>query len=84
MSKAVRAGTTEIGLLRKLSQQLVPGQSIAIMDKDGNPIGLFTSLVDVPREKIKWIMDWQELAEDVSQSWDTHKTAVELVSEGRR
>jgi hypothetical protein len=72
-----------IGLLEKLNL----GESVTLVGSEGVPQALLVSLKPVLREtQVEADSDvrWEALARQVSEAWQSKKSAVELLSEMRR
>jgi hypothetical protein len=73
--------------LRSLLEELNLGDTVTLIGAEGMPEALLVSLKPVPREteaEADWEARWAALARQVSDAWQSEKSAVELLSEMRR
>ena len=73
--------------LRRLLEELDLGDTVTLIGSGGAPQALLVSLKPVPREALaesEWEARWDALAQEVSEAWQSEKSAVELLSEMRR
>ena len=73
--------------LRRLLEELDPGDTITLIGAEGVPQALLVSPRPAPREapaESDWEARWDALAQQVSEAWQSEKGAVELLSEMRR
>ena len=64
-----------------------PGDTVTLIGSEGAPQALLVSLKPAPREALaesEWEARWDVLAQQVSDAWQSEKSAVELLSEMRR
>jgi hypothetical protein len=73
--------------LRGLLEELNLGDTVTLVGSEGVPQALLVSLRPVLREteaETDWDARWDALARQVSDAWQSEKSAVELLSEMRR
>ena len=73
--------------LRRLLEELDLGDTVTLIGAEGVPQALLVSLRSGLREtpaESDWEARWDALAEQVSEAWQSEKSAVELLSEMRR
>ena len=73
--------------LRSLLEELNLGETVTLIGAEGVPRALLVSLKPVLREnqeEADWDAHWDALARQVSQAWNSEKSAVELLTEMRR
>ena len=73
--------------LRSLLEELNLGDTVTLIGSEGKPQALLVSLKPVVREteaEADWEPRWDALARQVSDAWQSEKSAVELLSEMRR
>jgi hypothetical protein len=73
--------------LRSLLEELNLGETVTLIGAEGVPRALLVSLKPVLREnqeEADWDARWHALAHQVSQAWNSEKSAVELLTEMRR
>lgn len=73
--------------LRRLLEELNLGETVTLIGSEGMPQALLVSLKPVLREteaEADWEARWDALARQVSDAWQSEKSAVELLSEMRR
>jgi hypothetical protein len=73
--------------LRGLLEELNLGDTVTLVGSEGVPQALLVSLRPVLREteaEADWDARWDALARQVSDAWQSEKSAVELLSEMRR
>lgn len=73
--------------LEELLGKLQLGETITLVSPEGTPVAVLVSLKsasDKPRTASDWIAKWDALAQKVSQSWKSDKSAVEILTEMRR
>jgi hypothetical protein len=73
--------------LRRLLEELDLGDTVTLIGSEGAPQALLVSLKPAPREVLaesEWEARWDVLAQQVSDAWQSEKSAVELLSEMRR
>lgn len=73
--------------LRGLLEELNLGDTVTLIGSEGKPEALLVSLKPVLREteeEANWEARWDTLARQVSDAWQSEKSAVELLSEMRR
>jgi len=73
--------------LRRLLEELNLGDTVTLIGPEGVPQALLVSLRPAPREaaaESDWEARWDALAQQVSEAWQSEKSAVELLSEMRR
>jgi hypothetical protein len=73
--------------LRGLLEELTLGETVTLIGAEGMPQALLVSLKPVSREteaEADWEARWAALARQVSDAWQSEKSAVELLSEMRR
>jgi hypothetical protein len=73
--------------LRRLLEELDLGDTVTLIGSEGAPQALLVSLKPAPREALaesEWEARWDVLAQQVSDAWQSEKSAVELLSEMRR
>jgi hypothetical protein len=73
--------------LRSLLEELNLGETVTLVGAEGVPRALLVSLKPVLREiqeEADWDARWDALARQVSQAWNSEKSAVELLTEMRR
>ena len=73
--------------LRSLLEELNLGETVTLIGAEGVPRALLVSLKPVLREiqeEADWDARWDALARQVSQAWNSDKSAVELLTEMRR
>ena len=73
--------------LRSLLEELNLGETVTLIGSEGMPQALLVSLKPVLREteaEADWEARWDALARQVSEAWQSEKSAVELLSEMRR
>jgi len=73
--------------LRRLLEELTLGETVTLIGSEGMPRALLVSLKPVLREteaEADWEARWDALARQVSDAWQSEKSAVELLSEMRR
>jgi hypothetical protein len=73
--------------LRSLLEELNLGETVTLIGAEGVPRALLVSLKPVLREiqeEADWDARWDALARQVSQAWNSEKSAVELLTEMRR
>ena len=73
--------------LRDLLEELNLGETVTLLGAEGVPRALLVSLKPALREiqeEADWDARWDALARQVSQAWNSDKSAVELLTEMRR
>jgi len=73
--------------LKGLLEELNLGETVTLVGSEGVPQALLVSLKPVLREtqvEADWDARWEALARQVSDAWQSRKSAVELLSEMRR
>jgi hypothetical protein len=73
--------------LRSLLEELNLGETVTLIGAEGVPRALLVSLKPALREvqeEADWDARWDALARQVSQAWNSDKSAVELLTEMRR
>ena len=73
--------------LRSLLEELNPGETVTLIGSGGMPQALLVSHNPVLRDtetEADWETRWDALARQVSDAWQSEKSAVELLSEMRR
>jgi hypothetical protein len=74
--------------LPDLLAQLPLGETVTLLDTEGQPLALLVSLKrESPtpaRSTENWRDEWEELAKKVSAAWKGDKSAVETLIEMRR
>ena len=73
--------------LKGLLEELNLGDTVTLIGAEGMPQALLVSLKPVSREteaEADWEARWAALARQVSEAWQSEKSAVELLSEMRR
>jgi hypothetical protein len=73
--------------LRSLLEELNLGETVTLISAEGVPRALLVSLKPALREiqeEADWDARWDALARQVSQAWNSDKSAVELLTEMRR
>jgi hypothetical protein len=73
--------------LRGLLEELNLGDTVTLIGSEGKPEALLVSLKPVLREteeEANWEARWDTLARQVTDAWQSEKSAVELLSEMRR
>ena len=73
--------------LRRLLEELDLGDTVTLIGSEGVPQALLVSLRSGLREtpaESDWEARWDALAKQVSEAWQSAKSAVELLSEMRR
>jgi hypothetical protein len=73
--------------LKGLLEELNLGETVTLIGAEGLPQALLVSLRPVSREteaEADWEARWAALARQVSDAWQSEKSAVELLSEMRR
>ena len=73
--------------LKSLLEELTLGETVTLIGSEGMPEALLVSLRANLREteaEADWEDRWQALARQVSEAWQSEKSAVELLSEMRR
>jgi hypothetical protein len=73
--------------LRRLLEELDLGDTVTLIGSEGVPQALLVSLRPAPQEApvgSGWEARWDALAQQVSEAWQSEKSAVELLSEMRR
>jgi hypothetical protein len=73
--------------LKGLLEELNLGETVTLVGSEGVPQALLVSLKPVLREtqvEADWDARWEALARQVSDAWQSKKSAVELLSEMRR
>jgi hypothetical protein len=73
--------------LKSLLEELTLGETVTLIGSEGMPQALLVSLKPVLREtktEADWETRWDALAQQVSDAWQSEKSAVELLSEMRR
>jgi hypothetical protein len=73
--------------LRSLLEELNLGETVTLIGSEGMPQALLVSLKPLLREteaEADWEARWAALARQVSDAWQSEKSAVELLSEMRR
>ena len=73
--------------LRRLLEELDLGDTVTLIGSGGVPQALLVSLRSALREapaELDWEARWDALAQQVSDAWQSEKSAVELLSEMRR
>jgi hypothetical protein len=73
--------------LKSLLEELNLGETVTLIGSEGMPQALLVSLKPVLREteaEADWEARWDALAQQVSDAWQSEKSAVELLSEMRR
>ena len=73
--------------LRRLLEELDLGDTVTLIGSEGAPQALLVSLRSALREapaESDWEARWDALAQQVSEAWQSEKSAVELLSEMRR
>jgi hypothetical protein len=74
--------------LKDLLAKLPLGETITLLDPEGQPLGLLVSLKPEPTVKSQtaanWRDEWEALAKKVSAAWKSDKSAVETLIEMRR
>ena len=73
--------------LRRLLEELELGDTVTLIGAEGAPQALLVSLRHAPYEaptEVDWEARWDALAQQVSEAWQSEKSAVELLSEMRR
>jgi hypothetical protein len=74
--------------LRDLLAELPLGETITLLDPDGQPLGLLVSLKSAPGDKSQttanWRVEWEALAQKVGAAWKSDKSALETLAEMRR
>jgi hypothetical protein len=73
--------------LRRLLEELDLGDTVTLIGSEGVPqtllVSLRSALHEAPAES-DWEARWDVLAQQVSEAWQSEKSAVELLSEMRR
>ncbi len=71
--------------LDSLLQQLRRGDTVTIVGAQGKPVAVLVSVKSEPAMQVSdWQMRWDALAEKVSRTWKSDKSAVEVLREMRR
>lgn len=72
--------------LKRVLCQLNLGETITITSSEGQPQALLVSLRSATQDNdtIDWESRWDDLAQQVSNAWQSEKSAVEILSELRR
>jgi antitoxin (DNA-binding transcriptional repressor) of toxin-antitoxin stability system len=73
--------------LRGLLRGLRAGETVRLIDSDGEPVAVLVSLRPHHAKKVslaEWEARWDALAKRVSESWQGDQTAVDTLSEMRR
>jgi hypothetical protein len=73
--------------LRSVLEELNLGETVTLVGAEGVPRALLVSLKPALREiqeEADWDARWDALARQVSQAWNSDKSAVELLTEMRR
>ena len=66
-------------------EQLQQGESITLLDADGQPLALLVSLKTAAREPVKdWAVAMKALAEEIDAAWQGKASAIETLSAMRR
>ena len=68
-------------------ERLPWGEMVRLVDSDGHPVALVTSLSEDPASDFsyeEWEQRWLALAEKISKAWKSDKTALEVLAEMRR
>ena len=72
----------------ELVAQLQPGETITLVDAQGQPVVAMTSLQTPlkpePPSPEEWMAAWEELAKEVSAAWQGEADAVQAIAEMRR
>ncbi len=73
--------------LREALEALAPGETLRLVDEEGEPVAVIVSVRPHPVTK-RGARDWRTrldaLGQRVSRQWQSEKSAVEIVSEMRR
>jgi antitoxin (DNA-binding transcriptional repressor) of toxin-antitoxin stability system len=73
--------------LRQLVERLHLGETITLTGSSGKPLAVLVSLQPNPPQpgpKSDWQTQWQILAQEISQAWQSQQSAVEVLAEMRR
>ena len=73
--------------LKQLLEQLHVGETITLVNSDGMPLACLVSLKPAPVEAepvSDWEARWDALARQVSQTWKSDQSAIEILTEMRR
>ena len=73
--------------LRRLLEELEPGETVTLTGAEGEPEALLVSLkqdVHEAEAEADYEARWDELSPRVSRAWRSDRSAVELVTEMRR
>lgn len=74
--------------LDEVLAQLQPGETITLVDAQGQPVVAMTSLQPQPKlEPLsleEWWAGWQSLIQEVDETWEGEKSAVDVLLEMRR
>ncbi len=74
--------------LDEVLAQLGPGETITLVDAQGQPVVAMTSLQ--PQHQLEavspdeWWAGWQSLIQEVDETWEGEKSAVDVLLEMRR
>ena len=68
--------------------QLQPGETITLVDAQGQPVVALTSLQTAPKPEPltieEWWAGWEALIEEVDEGWEGERSAVDVLLEMRR
>jgi len=73
--------------LRGCLERLPCGESMRLVDANGQPVALVTSLREGPAVEFsydEWERRWLELAKRIDRAWKSDETALEVLAEMRR
>ena len=71
--------------LKRVVERLQQGESITLLDADGQPLAMLVSLRTEVRKPVEdWETAMKALAEQVDEAWQGEASAIETLSEMRR
>jgi hypothetical protein len=73
--------------LTKLLKQLHLGETITVVDDDGQPLAILIGIrptPDQPSPVSDWQARWEDLSQRIGQAWKTEQSAIEMLKEMRR
>ncbi len=71
--------------LEALLQQLHTGDTITLTRSDGKPVAVLVAVESAPKiQASAWQTRWDALAKEVSRTWTSDKSAIEVLQEMRR
>lgn len=74
--------------LDEVLAQLQPGETITLVDAQGQPVVAMTSLQPPPKPELvspdEWWAGWEALIQEVDETWEGEQSAVDVLLEMRR